>query len=100
MRLPTHILPRRKQRARDNQGGCSGEREGWLGKAGENKDERRENGGGIGCDAQKTDIAVLDAMIPDIKGGTDGAEAETKDGEPLRQTIGPDGCFEQGVCKE
>ena len=100
MRLSTKILPRRKQRTHDNQGGCGDEREGWLGKTGENEDKRREDGGGVGCDAQETDIAALDAMIPDIKGGTDGAEAEAKDGEPLRQAIGPDGCFEQSVRKE
>ena len=65
-----------------------------LGKAERSQDKRRQHRCRIACDAEHLDIAVLDAEIPGIEGGTDRQQAEAGNGDPLEGRFRPDRRFE------
>ena len=61
------------------------------------QNERRQHRRGVGRDPEQADVAVLDAMVPDIEGEADGAEAEAEDREPLAGVRRNDRRLERGV---
>ena len=53
--------------------------------AGRDQDQRGKHRRGVGGDAEQANVAVLDAVVPDIEGEADRPEAEAEDRQPLRR---------------
>ena len=66
-----------------------------CGEAGGDQHQRRQQRRGIARRAQHLDVAMLDAMVPGIEGGTHRHQPEAKHGEPLSGALRQHGFFQR-----
>ena len=66
----------------------------WPTPAGD-QDKCRKQGRRIAGSPEDLDVAVLDAVVPDIKGRPDGQQSQTGDGKPLARAFRPNRGFER-----